>query len=259
MKIITLQDPCLLGPLKGLSWESVSSLHGGQGEGEGGAGWGRKQRREREGKSAGCSTTLPPNRGREGGKLFNPEDNLIQLSQHQPSKSAIYGAFLLANSLHKREKKSNTCRDGERCRPGRMSLPSNHVWGCFGTLLCSLSRGTVEPHGANYSHYLTNSPLTKQVGPELAGVKQKGLTEAPGRLEVQTQTTEVPSFIRGQMQGLAQPICKVHLGGVGCRPASCRVKRWRWVEEHVRVGTRMPSLGRMIMGWALSPEVLGRS
>jgi hypothetical protein len=33
------------------------------------------------------------------------EDNLTQLSQYQPSKSAIYGSFLLANSLYTKRKK----------------------------------------------------------------------------------------------------------------------------------------------------------
>lgn len=58
------------------------------------------------GKSAGCSADLAPltEAGREENYSIL-EDNLIQLSQHQPSKSAIYGAFLLANSLCTKRKK----------------------------------------------------------------------------------------------------------------------------------------------------------
>lgn len=95
------------------------------------------------GKSARCSADLGPLTEAGGGKenYSVQEDNLIQLSQHQPSKSAIYGAFLLANSLYTKRKKSNACkRWGERCRPGRMSLPSNHIWAAGTALLCSLSR-----------------------------------------------------------------------------------------------------------------------
>jgi hypothetical protein len=72
---------------------------------------------------------------REGN--YSPlEDYGTQLSQHQPSKGAIYGSFLLANSLYtKREKKSNKCkRRGERHRQEKISLPSNYVWAAWRAL-----------------------------------------------------------------------------------------------------------------------------
>lgn len=51
----------------------------------------------------------------EEGNYSVQEDNLIQLSQHQPSKSAIYRPFLLANSLSIQRGKNQThARDGER-------------------------------------------------------------------------------------------------------------------------------------------------
>ena len=97
-------------------------------------------------KPTSCSADLPPPK-EEGGEGNYPvhEDNLIQLSQHQPSKSAIYGSFLLANSLYTKRKKSNTYkRWGERRRREKISLPSNHVWDC-GMALSVLFPGHSRP------------------------------------------------------------------------------------------------------------------
>lgn len=105
-----------------------------QREGERG-GLGERENEEEEGrvKTTGFAADLPSPQQRRQGRGNYPvhEDNLIQLSQHRPGKGAIYGSFLLANSLYTKRKKSNTCtRWGERGRQEKISLPGNHVWGC---------------------------------------------------------------------------------------------------------------------------------
>ena len=77
------------------------------------------------GKAARCSADLvPPNRGRGEENYSVREDNLIQLSQHQPSKSAIYGAFLLANSLYTKRKKIKPMQEMGREVQTRESEPA---------------------------------------------------------------------------------------------------------------------------------------
>jgi hypothetical protein len=74
------------------------------------------------------------------------EDNLTQLSQYQPSKSAIYGSFLLANSLYtKRKKKSNTCK-GRGETQTRENKPAQQLClGLLGGLSLFSFQDTVKP------------------------------------------------------------------------------------------------------------------
>lgn len=84
------------------------------------------------GKAARCSADLVPLTEARGEENYSVrEDNLIQLSQHQPSKSAIYGAFLLANSLYTKRKKIKPMqkmgrevqtRESEPARQSRLGL-----------------------------------------------------------------------------------------------------------------------------------------
>lgn len=91
-------------------------MKGPRGE-EGRGGLEGRENKEEKGrvKPTNCSADAPPTKEARGeGNYPVHEDNLIQLSQHQPSKSAIYGSFLLAKSLYTKRKNQTHARDGER-------------------------------------------------------------------------------------------------------------------------------------------------
>lgn len=64
---------------------------------------------------------------------------------------------------------------------------------------------------------MTNSPLTKQVLPELAVGEQNGMAEALDRLKVVDPDQTASSFTTVQMWDLAQTYRWGALGGVRCR------------------------------------------
>lgn len=122
----------------------MSSLHEGTTgrRGEGRA-WGRENKEDKgRVKPTNCSADSPSHKGGKGrGKLSSPRRQsypAFAAPAQQECNLRVFSPSQL--SLHK-EEKSNTCkRWGERCRQEKISLPSNHVWGCV-MALCVLFPG----------------------------------------------------------------------------------------------------------------------
>ena len=125
----------------------MSSLHEGTGRrGEGRAGCGEETGKRKGGENqldAQLIFRLTEVRGE--GNYSVHEDNLIQLSQQQPRKSAIYGSFLLANSLYTKRKKSNM-QEMQREMQTRENKPAQQsCLGLLGWLSLFSFQGTVRP------------------------------------------------------------------------------------------------------------------
>lgn len=73
------------------------------------------------------------------------EDNLIQLSQHQPSKSTIYGSFLLAKSLYKEKKIKHMQEMGRETQTRENKPAQQSCLGLLGWLSLFSFQGTVRP------------------------------------------------------------------------------------------------------------------
>lgn len=94
----------------------------------------------------GAQPIFPPTEVGGEGNYSVREDNLIQLSQHQPSKSAIYGSFLLANSLYTKRKKNQIHAKMGREMQTRENKPAQQsCLGLLGWLSLFSFQGTVRP------------------------------------------------------------------------------------------------------------------
>lgn len=147
MKIITLQDLRLLGPLKKIQSRAREFFTRGDGEGEPG-GLKEKERKiggKQEGQiSSLLSCSFPLQEGGERGQLLSPRRlsyPAFTAPVQQECNLRVFSPGQLSLHKEREKKKSNECkRRGERHRQEKISLPSNYVWGRLEGSLCSLSR-----------------------------------------------------------------------------------------------------------------------